>query len=191
MKELFRIFYTFFGIGALTFGGGYTMLPLFQKKIAEQRGWASQEEIMDFYAVSQCLPGIIAVNTAMQIGYKQKKIPGLIAAALGMAAPSVLAILIIAAFIQQFMEIGWVRSAFNGIRLAVLALITEAVITMWKNGVKDKAGIIIFVAAFALFTFVDVTPIFPLVAGAACGIIIKERKNIFKSRKRGKDNEDA
>ena len=152
------------------------MLPLFQKTIAGRLKWATEEEIIDFYSISQCIPGIIAVNTAMQIGYKQKGKPGIIAAALGMITPSVLIILVVAIFIQNFLEIEWVMHAFNGIRVAVLALISNAVISMWKNGVKDKIGIVIFIISLCVFTFLPVTPIAPLVAGAISGIIIKERK---------------
>jgi chromate transporter len=174
MKTLWQIFITFAGIGVLTFGGGYSMMPLLQKNIVNKRKWASQEDVMDYYAIAQCLPGIIMVNTAMLIGYKKMKLPGMIAAALGVVFPSVVVILVIALFIEQFMQIDWVRHAFNGIRAAVLALIADAVIKMWQNGVKDVYGLVIFAVALGLFA-VGLSPIVPLLIGAACGIIIKER----------------
>ncbi|MDR1663314.1 MAG: chromate transporter [Clostridiales bacterium] len=176
MKILFEMFFAFAGVGALTFGGGYTMLPLLQKKIAARHGWATDEEIMDYYAIAQGLPGIIAVNTAMLIGHKRKGFPGQIAAALGMAAPSVVVILMIAMFIQNFLHLEWVRHAFAGVRVAVLALITDATVKLWQNGVKDLTGIIIFVIAVLAFTLTPVSPAAPLLAGAVCGIVIKERK---------------
>ena len=176
MKDLLQIFYTFFGIGAITFGGGYSMLPLFLKTVAGKHQWATEEEIVDFYSAAQCLPGIIAVNTAMQIGYKKKGVPGLITAAAGMIIPSIIIILIIAAFIGRFLEIAWVGHAFNGIRIAVLALIADAVVNMWKNGVKDVAGLAIFIVSLVIITFIPVTPSAPLITAAVCGIIIKERK---------------
>jgi chromate transporter len=174
MKTLLEIFTAFVNIGALTFGGGYSMMPLLQKIIVQKRGWASEEEIMDFYAVAQCLPGIIMVNTAMLIGHKKKGVPGMVAAALGIISPSILVILIIAAFMERFMEYEWVRHAFNGIRAAVLALIVDAVIKMWKNGVKDVLGLVIFAAALGLFTFTGLSPVVPLCVGAVCGIIRKQ-----------------
>jgi chromate transporter len=179
LKELCEIFLAFAEVGALTFGGGYAMMPLLQKGIAAKRGWATPEEIMDAYAVAQCLPGIIAVNTAMLLGHKRKKIPGQLAAGLGVVFPSVVVILIIAAFIQQFMKYEWVQHAFNGIQVAVLMLITDAVIKMYKSGVKNIAGIIVFAGTLAALTFLPNLPgmpIWPLLAGAVCGIVINERK---------------
>jgi chromate transporter len=178
MKELLDIFIAFAGVGVLTFGGGYAMLQILQKNISARRQWVTEEEITDFYAVSQCLPGIIAVNTSMFIGHKHRGIPGMAAAALGVIFPSVLVILTIAMFILRFLEYEWVRYAFNSIQAAVLALITDAVIKMWKSGVKDIFGICIFAGALALFALLPISPILPLLAGAVCGIVIKERKRV-------------
>jgi chromate transporter len=183
MKELLKIFITFAGIGSMTFGGGYTMLPLLKKKCAEKLGWVTDEEIMDYYAIAQCLPGVIAVNTSMLIGKKRKGGAGLISAALGMITPSVIVILVIAVFIRRFLEYQWVRNAFNGIRVAVLALIIEAVIGMWKRGVKDLAGVIIFTACLLVLTLTNITPAAPMLAGAACGILIREG-SVFKKKKK-------
>ena len=105
MKELWKIFSVFFKIGALTFGGGYTVLPLLQKDVARSLNWATDEEIIDCYAISQSLPGLIAVNTAMLIGYKKGKLPGLSAAMLGVACPSIIVILTIAVFISNFLHL--------------------------------------------------------------------------------------
>jgi chromate transporter len=174
--SVWNIFIAFAGVGAITFGGGYTMLPLLHKSICAKRGWATEEEINDCYSVSQCLPGIIAVNTAMQLGYKKKGAAGLLSAALGVITPSIIIILLIAMFIQQFMDIEWVRHAFNGIRAGVLALIADAAVRLWKNGVKDLPGIIIFVLALLSLLIFNVSPILPILAGAICGIVIKERK---------------
>jgi chromate transporter len=178
VKVLWEIFITFINVGALTFGGGYAMMPLLQKYVVAKRQWATSEEVMDYYAIAQCLPGIIMVNTAMLIGYKRKGWPGMAAAAFGVMLPSVIVIFAIALSIEQFMEYSWLRHAFNGIRAAVLALIADAVIKMWKSGVKDKFGIILFAAALGLLTFVGLSPVLPLVAGAVCGIVIKNEKAI-------------
>jgi chromate transporter len=176
MSEMLEIFMVFFKIGALTFGGGYTMLPLLQSDIVRRRRWATEDEVLDFYAISQSLPGIVAANTAMFIGYRRGGTPGLIAAVCGVAFPSLIIILAIAAFIKNFLEIESVRHAFNGIRVAVAALITGTTVNMWRGCVKDRACVIIFLAALAVFTFADVSPITPVVAGAVAGIALTRLK---------------
>lgn len=170
---IFQIFYNFSIVGALTFGGGYTMLPLLQKNIAEKKGWVTMDEITDYYAIAQCLPGIIAVNTAMLAGYRIKKVPGLVAAALGMIFPSLIIILAIAIFIRQFMDYEVVQHAFTGIRAAILALIVLAVVRMWKNGVKDLFCFALFVITLAVFVLYPVSPVWPILICAVCGIAVK------------------
>ena len=147
MKSFFEIMFVFAKIGLITFGGGYAIIPILQKELIASRQWVEEEELTDYYAIAQCLPGIIAANTAMIIGYKRKGILGMLAAVIGIAIPSFVVILIIAMFIRNFMQYEWVQHAFNGIRAAVLALITGAAIKMWKNGVKDIFGLLIFFAS--------------------------------------------
>ena len=130
MKELFDLFWTFCKIGALTFGGGYAMLPLIQREIVENKKWSTEKEILDYYAVGQCTPGVIAVNTATFIGFKLKGIVGGIVATLGVIFPSLIIILIIASFLQSFADLSIVQSAFAGIRVAVVALIITTVIKL-------------------------------------------------------------
>lgn len=133
MKELLDMFLTFARIGGFTFGGGYAMLPMLQKEVVNGRHWATDEELMDYYAIGQCTPGIIAVNTATFVGYKNRGIPGAIAATLGVIAPSLVIIMIIAAFISNFIELSFVSSAFAGIRACVCVLIGDAVVKLAKN----------------------------------------------------------
>jgi chromate transporter len=175
MRELAEIFIVFFKIGAVTFGGGYTVLPLMQRDIAQKRKWAANEEIIDYYAISQSLPGIICVNMSMLIGYGQKKIPGMLAAGLGVSAPSLIIILTVAMFLKKFLYLGAVQHAFNGIKVAVAVLICEAVLNMWKSGVKDRSGALIFAAALVVFTYVKISPAYTVVAGALAGILIMRR----------------
>ena len=104
MKDLFQLFFSFARIGGFTFGGGYAMLPMLQKEIVEKFGWVTEDELMDYYAIGQCTPGIIAVNTATFVGYKLKKLPGAIVATLGVITPSIIIITLIAAFLQNFAE---------------------------------------------------------------------------------------
>ena len=133
MKELFDLFWTFCKIGALTFGGGYAMLPLIQREIVENKKWSTEKEILDYYAVGQCTPGVIAVNTATFIGFKLRGIVGGLVATLGVIFPSIIIILIIASFLQSFASLAIVQSAFAGIRVAVVALIITTVIKLIKS----------------------------------------------------------
>ena len=143
MKELLDMFLTFARIGGFTFGGGYAMLPMLQKEVVNGRHWATDEELMDYYAIGQCTPGIIAVNTATFVGYKNRGIPGAIAATLGVIAPSLVIIMIIAAFISNFIELSFVSSAFAGIRACVCVLIGSAVVKLAKKSLVDKGAIAI------------------------------------------------
>lgn len=150
MKRYGEIFISFFKIGAVTFGGGYAMLPIIQKEIIEGRGWITNEEVVDYYAVSQCLPGVIAVNTSLFVGNKVRGKPGGIAAALGVVTPSVIIITIIAAFIQNFLDYPAVQHAFYGIRVVVCALITQAIVKLWKTAIKDWFGLVVYLVVLAL-----------------------------------------
>jgi chromate transporter len=175
-RECIDVFAAFFKIGALTFGGGYTMLPLLQADIAKKRKWAAEEDIIDFYAISQSLPGIVAVNTSMLIGYKKGKIPGLVSACLGMICPSVIIILVIALFIKNFLAIKAVEYAFNGIRVAVAALIVKTALEMGKKCLVNGVCVLIFVTALLVFTFVDISPAIPVVTGGIAGIVLARRR---------------
>ena len=173
-KSFFEILFVFAKVGLITFGGGYAIIPILQKEIIANKQWIEENELIDYYAIAQCLPGIIAANTAMIIGYKRKGFFGMLAAVIGIAIPSFAIILIIAIFIQNFMQYEAVTHAFNGIRAAVLALVSGAAIKMWKNGVKDIFGVLIFLISLVVLIIWNISPIIPIVAAAACGIIIKE-----------------
>lgn len=173
MKELFDLFWTFCKIGALTFGGGYAMLPLIQREIVENKKWSTEKEILDYYAVGQCTPGVIAVNTATFIGFKLRGIIGGLVATLGVIFPSIIIILIIASFLQSFASLAIVQSAFAGIRVAVVALIITTVIKLIKSSVKDYLGIIITVITFVLSAFVGISPVYIVIAAGLIGFISK------------------
>lgn len=176
MKESFELFLIFSRIGAVTFGGGYAMLPILQKEIVEKKKWATEEEILDFYAISQCTPGIIAINTAIFVGYKCNKVKGAIASALGMVFPSIVIILILAMFLQHLFEYAWVQKAFAGIRVAVAALVVNATLTLVKKGVVDKLTGILFVAVFAILMFVNISPTLVIIGAAVVGIVAHQIK---------------
>ena len=114
MNPYLDLYLTFARIGVCTFGGGYAMLPILQREVVENRHWATEDELMDYYAIGQCTPGVIAVNTSTFIGYKTHGILGGIAATAGMITPSLIIITIIAAFIQQFAHLAVVQHAFAG-----------------------------------------------------------------------------
>lgn len=171
MKKLLELFFIFFRIGGLTFGGGYAMLPMIQKEVVETKKWATDDEIMNYYAVGQCTPGVIAVNTATFIGYKQGGIWGSIFATLGVISPSIIIITIIAAFISNFAHIPAVQHALGGINVVVSVLVLNAVITLWKKGVKNLFGIILFFASFAVALFTDFSPVYTVVVAVLCGIL--------------------
>ena len=173
MKELFDLFWTFCKIGALTFGGGYAMLPLIQREIVENKKWSTEKEILDYYAVGQCTPGVIAVNTATFIGFKLRGIVGGLVATLGVIFPSIIIILIIASLLQSFSSLAIVQSAFAGIRVAVVALIITTVIKLIKSSVKDYLGIIITVVTFVLSAFIGISPVYIVIAAGLIGFISK------------------
>ena len=173
MKELLDLFLTFARIGGLTFGGGYAMLPMLQREVVERRGWATEEELMDYYAIGQCTPGVIAVNTATFIGAKNRGVIGGIVATLGVVFPSIVIITIIAAFISNFSELQVVKDAFAGIRVCVFVLILNAVIKLGKASVKDAVTLCICLAVLLGSVLLDLSPIVFVVIAAVVGIVAK------------------
>ena len=174
MNPYLDLYLTFARIGVCTFGGGYAMLPILQREVVEKRHWATEDELMDYYAISQCTPGVIAVNigTSTFIGYKTHGILGGIAATAGMITPSLIIITIIAAFIQQFAHLAVVQHAFAGIRIAVCALVLQSVWKMAKKGVVDVPTSVILLVTFVAVAFFGVSPVVMVVIAAAAGIII-------------------
>lgn len=172
MNICLDLFLTFARMGVCTFGGGYAMLPLLQREVVERRGWATEEELMDYYAIGQCTPGIIAVNTATFIGCKQKKIPGAIASTLGLIAPSFVIIIIISAFISQFSSLAVVQHAFAGIRIAVCALVLHSIIKLASKGVKDAATFVLLLLTFLSVAFLKWSPVIAVVLSATAGIFL-------------------
>lgn len=172
MNVYLDLFLSFAKVGGLTFGGGYAMLPILEREIVDKHSWASSEELMDYYAIGQCTPGIIAVNTATFIGKKQAGVLGGIIATLGVVFPSFVIISIIAALLQNFSDLPAVKSAFAGIRVCVCVLILNSVIKLWKNAVKGKATLIIFCVVFIASVFLDISPVVFVLMSAAAGILI-------------------
>ncbi len=176
MNIYLDMFLTFSKVGVMTFGGGYAMLPILQREVVEKKHWAAEEELMDYYAIGQCTPGIIAVNTATFIGKKHKGNLGGIIATLGVVFPSILIILAIAALISNFSHFAIVQNAFAGIRVCVCILIVNAVISLWKKALVDIWTVLIFAAVFACSVFLNVSPIVYVVVAAALGILLQLKK---------------
>ncbi len=173
MKELFDLFFTFAKMGAMTFGGGYAMLPILQREVVDNKKWATEEEIMDYFAIGQCTPGVIAVNTATFIGQKRKGILGGILATLGVIFPSLIIISLLAGVIEAFSHIEWVQHAFGGVRVCVCVLIVNAVVKLLKKAAIDYKTTLIFIGVTAGALFIDISPVIFVVAAALLGIVLQ------------------
>lgn len=171
-KLLAQLFVSFAKIGVMTFGGGLAMLPMLERELVENKKWVTTQEILDYYAVGQCTPGIIAVNTATFVGYKKSRVLGAIIATLGMVFPSLVIISVIAAVLSNFADIPAVQHAFAGIRIAVCALIASAVIKLAKSNVKNLKQIIIAVCAFIIIAVFGASPVVVVVASAVAGLLL-------------------
>ena len=172
MKTLLQLFAAFARVGVMTFGGGYAMIPILEREIVDRHGWATSEELMDYYAVGQCTPGVIAVNTATFVGYSVAGVPGGIMATLGVVFPSVVIITVIAGILTNFADLPSVKSAFAAIRVCVCVLIFNAVMKLWKKAVPDKATLVLFLLVFLLSVFLDISPIVFVLLCAAAGIVL-------------------
>ena len=172
MKTLLQLFLIFARIGGFTFGGGYAMLPMLQKELVENKGWTTNEELIDYYAIGQCTPGVIAVNVATFVGYKTKGVLGGIFATLGMITPSLIIVGLIAAFISGFQDYEVVQWAFSGIRAAVVALILSAMWKIAKKSIVDIFAFIMFLLVAILSYCTDLSPAIFVVAAGVCGLIL-------------------
>ena len=160
---------TFAKVGVCTFGGGYAMLPILQREVVENKGWATDEELTDYFAIGQCTPGVIAVNPAPFIGHKHKGIPGAILTTLGLIIPSLVIITSIAAFLSNFADIPVVQHALNGVNAAVVAMIASSVLKLSKSTLKGPLSLAIFAAALVLAFAFNLSPVVLIVAAGVVG----------------------
>lgn len=172
MKELLALYFAFFRIGGLTFGGGLSMLPMLKYELVEKNKWIEEEELLDYYAVGQCTPGIIAVNVATFVGYKKKGIIGGIVSTLGMVSPSLIIVSILALFLEQFMSNEWVAHAIGGIKVVVCALMLNTVVTMAKKTVKNVISGVVCGIAFVLAMFTPVPTVLIVILAGLFGIVL-------------------
>lgn len=176
MKELLNMFLAFARIGGLTFGGGYAMLPMLQREVVEHYHWATEEELVNYFALGQCTPGIIAVNVATFVGYKERGIIGAIVCSIGVVFPSFIIISIIATCLNNFADLPMVKNAFAGIRVCVTVLIFQAVLKLWKKSIIDKPTTIICLLVMMANMFTKITPIIFIVSAGMVGILLKQIK---------------
>lgn len=182
MKELLELFVVFFRIGGLTFGGGLSMLPMLKYELVEKKHWLSEEDLLDCYAIGQCTPGIIAVNTATYVGYKRKGVSGGIFSTLGMVTPSLLIITAIALFLEQFMDNKWLGHALMGVRAVVCALMLNTVVTLAKKSLVSPFCVVVCVVVFVLAMFTQVPTILLVILSAVLGIVTM----LFSERRKNK-----
>ena len=173
MNQLLDLFLTFARIGGLTFGGGYAMLPILQREVVEKRHWATEEELMDYYAIGQCTPGVIAVNTATFAGRKVLGNIGGVVATLGVVFPSLIIISLLAGVITTFAEVAWVKNAFAGIRVCVCVLIFNAVVKLWKKSVVDKKTLALYAVILLASLLTDLSPVIFVLFAAVSGIVLQ------------------
>ncbi len=167
----FKLFVAFFRIGLFTIGGGYAMLPMLRKEVVNKYGWATDEEMLDYFAIGQSTPGIIAINTSTFIGFKKGGIIGALFSTFGMVLPSWIIIITIAIFFEQFAQYAIIQSALVGIRVVVVVLILNVVIKMGKKSITNWIKALLFVTAFTLIMFFGVSSIYAVSGAIILGIL--------------------
>ncbi len=173
------IYIRFFRIGTLLLGGGYVILPLLQSEIAAKYEEITDDEVCEYYAISQSLPGVIAINTAVFVGYKLARTKGAIAAITGMVTPAFLCIILLANLLAQVVHVSFVQSIFTGVGIGVLALLFQAVNEMWKKSIVDNGALVIFFASFTALLGLKILPMYIVIAGILLGVVI----GFFKGRR--------
>ena len=172
MNIYLDLFWVFAKVGVMTFGGGYAMLPILQREIVDNKSWSTEEELIDYFAIGQCTPGIIAVNTATFIGQKQAGVFGGIIATMGLVFPSLVIISLLAGVIEAFSHLVWVQKAFGGIRICVCILILNAVVNLYKKSVVDRVTLIIFLIITLLAFFTAISPVIFVLISSVIGIVL-------------------
>ncbi len=176
MKNLWKLFRLFFKVGLFTFGGGYAMLPLLKVELVNKRRFVTEQELLDLYSIGQCTPGIIAVNVATFIGYKQQGIKGAIATTLGIVAPSLIIIMLLASVLKEFADNRYVTYAFAGIRICVAALIFNIIYDLARKNIKNYLGAIIFLGALVLLIAFNLSAVWIVFLAGTTALVLGEIK---------------
>ena len=188
MKDLLDLYWTYLKIGCVNFGGGYAMLPLLERELANKKGWVTMDELRDYFAIGQCTPGVIALNVSTFVGQKRKGVAGAIAAMLGFLTGPIAIILILAAFLRNFAELEAVQHAVAGIRVCVCVLIVQAVLRLWKKSVVDPFTLALYLVILALFSVSSFTSLLPVKIPAAVLVILAGLAGLAASLLKNKKN---
>ncbi len=173
--SILNLFLTYVKIGFMAFGGGYVMLPLIENEFVRKRGVLREEEVYKLFALAQSMPGILAVNMAIFLGYQLHKTRGALIAAAGIMFPSILIITVIAAFFDRFAELPWVQSVFHGLNIAVMAIIARALWKMAKTGIKDKVTFALFLFVLIAYLISGINPVFFTLFACIAGLLLAGR----------------
>lgn len=168
-----ELYLTFARISASCFGGGYAMLPFFQRELVEKKGWLNEEELLDLHAIAQCTPGVIAVNTSTFCGYRTSGISGALAATAGMLTPPILIVLLISMFFWRWADTVWVQHALTGIRAGVCALIVNTVWKLSRKAILDIPTALLFLAVFLLAAVVGLSPALLVIGAGIFGLAFR------------------
>ena len=174
IRELWNLFALFFKIGLFTFGGGYAMLPLLKAELVNKRRFVNEQELLDLYSIGQCTPGIIAINVATFIGYRQKGVCGAIITTLGMVLPSLVIIVLIASVLQNFADNRYVAYAFAGIRICVAALIADVLFDLTRKNIQNWQNILIFIGALVLLVGLSLSAVWIVIIAGMTALIFSE-----------------
>ena len=177
-KSLYQIFKTFFKVGTLLLGGGYVILPLLQSELVDKKQWIDDDELCEYYALAQSVPGIIAANTAIFVGYKLKKTPGAIVSTLGIVMPAFISIILVAKILEEFVQMKFVQSIFWGVGIGVVLLIYLAVKEKWNKSVVDKFSCWIFFITFILSTCFKAPPSALIILAIFIGLWLQYQKKL-------------
>lgn len=178
--SLITLYISFFSVGAITFGGGYAMLPFLERELCDNKKWITSDQLFDFYAIAQCTPGVIAINVATYIGYNKRGFLGAICASLGVISPSIIIITIITAVFKNFQNNIYVIRAISGIKIVVCAMMTHTIYKMIKKSIVDKTTFILFIIALISIFIFNINIIIIIISSILLGLIINQIKRSFK-----------
>ena len=185
IRQFIELYLAFVKIGAFTFGGGLAMMPIMQRELIEKRGWLSEEELIDYFAIGQSTPGIIAVNVATFVGYKRLGVLGGIIGTIGVVTPSWVIIMLLAGAISSVDKYPLAQKALKGINVAVAALLTSVIVKFSKKTVKNIWNAIFMLLAFALIYFLKVQSVWIIIAALVTGCLItlyRQKKSLSGSQ---------
>lgn len=190
-KALFEIFLVFLKIGPVTFGGGFAMIPVIEKEIVERKKWMDSSEITDILAVAQAIPGAVAMNSAMLVGYRLAGVAGAITALFGVLLPTFLIVLLLSLFFMQIRHNPKIEAAFVSIRATVVAIIVYAALKIGRTAAIDKTTSAMIVISVGALYFLGIHPIWMIVAGGGVGIAairLKQRLHLPVALEKSKDS---